>query len=225
MRHRVRAIATLFVAAALAACQQATPEPPSGQAGSPRAARTTPQGPVVAFLGDSLTAGYDLPEAQAFPALLGERLAEDGIPIRVINAGVSGDTSAGGLRRLDWLLTQHPDAVVVELGANDGLRGQPVTQLEENLREVVEKARAAGAKVLLLGMRLPPSYGPLYVRQFEAVYPRVANELKVAFVPFLLEGVAGRAELTLQDGMHPNAAGHRIVAKNLVPPLRRLLER
>lgn len=234
MRHRARAMLFLLLGlstalTALTGCQQATPAPaarqgrPATPADSPPGA--PPTGPLVAFLGDSLTAGYELPEAQAFPALVGDRLRKEGVPIRVVNAGVSGDTSAGGLRRLDWLLSQHPDVVVVELGANDGLRGQPVAEMETNLRAIVEKIRAAGARVLLLGMRLPPSYGPLYVRRFEAVYPRIARELHVPLVPFLLEGVAGRPDLTLPDGLHPNAAGHRIAAENVLPSLRTLLGR
>lgn len=224
MPHRARVTVFLLLTLALpllTSCQQATPEPQPRQ-GRPAAAPV--EGPLVAFLGDSITAGYELPEAQAFPALLGERLRQGGIPVRIVNAGVSGDTAAGGLRRLDWLLSQHPDVLVVELGANDGLRGRPVEEMAANLRSILQKARAAGARALLLGMRLPPSYGPLYVRRFEAVFPRLAEEQKVPLLPFLLEGVAGRPDLTLPDGLHPNAAGHRILAENLLPLLRDLLE-
>ncbi len=193
----------------------------------PRQARipptTAPEGPLVVFLGDSLTAGFGLGEPQAFPAILGEKLEHEGRPIRVVNAGVSGDTSAGGLRRLDWVLGLRPDVLVVGLGANDGLRGQPAAAVEANLRAIIVRAREAGVSVVLLGMRLPPNLGPAYVEKFEAVYPRLARELDVPLVPFLLKGVAARPDLNLEDGIHPNADGQRIVAENVLPVLARSL--
>ena len=175
------------------------------------------------FLGDSLTAGYGLAEDEAFPALLGAQLRERGRPVRVVNAGVSGDTSAGGLRRLPWLLTQRPDVLVVALGANDGLRGLPVTLTEDNLRAIVSQARGAGARVLLLGLRLPPNLGADYVRAFEAVYPRVAKETGVPLVPFFLEGVGGVAALNQEDGIHPTGEGQRRIADTVLPHLMPLL--
>jgi len=184
-----------------------------------------PQGPLVVFLGDSLTAGYGLTEEEAFPARLGTALREGGHPVRVVNAGVSGDTSAGGLRRLPWLLTQHPDVLVVALGANDGLRGLPVSLTEENLRGIVSRARGAGARVLLLGLRLPPNLGADYIRAFEAVYPRVARETGVPLVPFFLEGVGGVAALNQEDGIHPTAEGQRRIAATVLPYLEALVER
>jgi acyl-CoA thioesterase-1 len=195
-------------------------EPPAAApsaARSPAALASAPDLPKVVFLGDSLTAGYRLPVAEAFPALLAERLAASGRPARVVNAGVSGDTTAGGLARLDWILSQQPDLVVVELGANDGLRGLPLEASEANLRAIVEGSRAAGAEVLLLAMRLPPNYGADYTRSFEAIYPRVAAEAGATLVPFFLAGIAGQPELNLPDGIHPNAAGHRRAAENLLP--------
>jgi acyl-CoA thioesterase-1 len=179
--------------------------------------------PVVVFLGDSLTAGLGLSAEQSFPSLVADRLARERLPIRAVNAGVSGDTSAGGLRRLPWLLRQDPDVVVVELGANDALRGQPVAGIEANLRQIVERARAAGASVLLVGLQLPPSYGNQYADQFAAIYPRLAAELEVPLLPFLLEGVAGRRELNLADGLHPNAQGHHRIAELLAPHLAEVL--
>src|SRR5262249_31245240 len=131
--------------------------------------------------------------------------------------------SAGGLRRLSWVLRQHPDLVVVELGANDGLRGQPVAGIESNLRQVVELARAAGSSVLLLGVRVPPSLGGEYATDFAAVYPRVAHDLGVALVPFFLEGVGGRPELNQPDGIHPNVRGHQIVARTVAPAVAEVL--
>ncbi|HEX5045455.1 MAG TPA: arylesterase [Candidatus Polarisedimenticolaceae bacterium] len=182
-----------------------------------------PEGPLVVFLGDSLTAGYGLGEDQAFPALLGAALRDAGRPVRVVNAGVSGDTSAGGLRRLPWLLAQHPDVLVVALGANDGLRGLAVSLTEENLRRIVADGQRAGARVLLLGLRLPPNLGTDYVQAFEAVYPRVARETGVPLVPFFLEGVGGVAELNQEDGIHPTAEGQRRIAATVLPYLRPLV--
>ncbi len=193
--------------------------------GGESSARSPAAQPVrrVVFLGDSLTAGYGLGEEQAYPALLGEMLAAEGAPVRVVNAGVSGDTSAGGLSRLDWILRQKPDAVVVELGPNDGLRGLPLEMTEKNLREIVTRCRAAGARVLLVGMQIPPNYGPDYAGAFRDLYPRLAEELGVPLVPFLLAGVGGEPDLNLPDGLHPNAEGHRIVARNVLPYLREVL--
>jgi acyl-CoA thioesterase-1 len=180
--------------------------------------------PTVVFLGDSLTAGLGLEEADAFPSRVGEILASAGRPVRVVNGGVSGDTSAGGLRRIDWMLRQKPTVVVVWLGANDGLRGFPVEETEKNLRSIVQKARGAGAKVLLCGMLVPPSYGPVYQTSFSALFPRLARELHVAFSPFPLGDVAGKPGLNLPDGVHPNPEGQRlvaaVVAKDLAPLLR-----
>lgn len=184
--------------------------------------------PVVVFLGDSLTAGLSLEEDQAFPAVAGELLAAEGLPVEVRNAGVSGDTSAGGLARLDWQLRQRPDFLFLCLGANDGLRGQPVAGIEANLREIIERSRAAGVDVVLAGIRMPPNYGPEYAEQFEAIYPRLAAAYDLPFVPFLLEGVAAEATLNLPDGIHPNPEGHRIIGRTvadaLAPRIRALHE-
>jgi len=213
--------------------QLAGPSPPSAPTGLPQPPAAAGNGPdqgertaapLVLFLGDSLTAGYGLAEGEAFPALLGELLEADGHPIRVLNAGVSGDTSAGGLRRLDWLLSQKPSIVVVELGANDGLRGLPLEHTEENLREILLRVRADGAQPLLVGMQVPPNYGPEYAPAFAEIFPRLAKSLDVPLVGFLLDGVGGRPELNLADGIHPTAEGHRILAENVLPRLRLLVE-
>jgi len=177
------------------------------------------EAPLVVFLGDSLSAGYGLPARDSFPAIVERKLAERGTPIRVVNAGVSGDTTAGGLSRLPWLLQQKPDVVVVELGGNDGLRGQPPEAIERNLRAIVEKAKSAGAKVILLGMAMPPSYGASYARRFREIYPRVARDLEVPLVEGFLEGVGGVSALNLADGIHPTAEGHERLADNVVPAL------
>jgi acyl-CoA thioesterase I len=196
---------------------------PRTAAPSPLPAASAPPAPAVVFLGDSLTAGLGLAADQAYPALLARALAGDGYAVRVINAGVSGDTSAGGLRRLRWLLAQHPAVVVVGLGGNDALRGQPPAEIERNLRAIVTQARQAGAQVLLLGMQIPPNYGPDYTSAFAAIYPRIARELHVPLVPFLLAGVGGVAELNQADGIHPTAEGQVKVAANVKPYLEELL--
>lgn len=203
---------------------------PPGGAASPapavepaKADATAADLPTVVFLGDSLTAGYQLAEQQAWPALVAERLAEAGLPIRAVNAGVSGDTSAGGLARLDWVLRAEPDVVVVELGANDALRGQDLESIESNLRRIVERLREEGVAVLLVGLQIPPNYGPDYARRFTELFPRLAAEYDLPLVPFLLERVAGDASLNLGDRIHPNAAGHRIIAETVAPHLRPLV--
>jgi acyl-CoA thioesterase-1 len=173
--------------------------------------------PLVIFLGDSLTAGHGLAVDEAFPALVAKALRDKGRPIRVVNAGVSGDTTSMGLERTGWLLDQKPDVLVLGLGVNDAFRGQPVDRIEGNLRAIVARAKAAGARVLLLGMRVPTNYGPQYGEAFAAIYPRIAKSEKVDLMPFLLDGVGGHGELNLEDGIHPNAAGQRIVAANLLP--------
>lgn len=190
---------------------------------TPSPSTQTARLPRVIFLGDSLTAGLGVDASQAYPAVVGETLKGQGRPIEVVNAGVSGDTTAGGLRRLDWLLRQKPDVVVVGLGGNDGLRGLDVKASEENLRRIVRKSQDAGASVLLLGMLIPPNYGPEYVESFRALYPRVAKETGVELVPFLLEGVGGDPRLNQPDGIHPTAEGHRVVAGTVLPHLRKLV--
>jgi acyl-CoA thioesterase-1 len=214
------ALAALIPAGLLVTAAAAAPVPAARPAPAPAAA---PPPPVVVFLGDSLTAGLGLAEEQAYPALLARQLKAEGKPARVINAGVSGDTTAGGLSRLGWLLNQHPALVVVALGGNDGLRGLPVAEVEGNLRQIIRRAQAAGAGVLLLGMRLPPNYGP-YADQFTAVYPKLARELGVPLVPFLLKDVGGIRTLNQADGIHPTAKGQEIVAKNVLPYLEKALE-
>lgn len=203
----------------------AEPAPAPDPAAGDRAATGRPAGdrPTVVFLGDSLTAGYQLAEEQAWPALVAERLAEEGLPIRAVNAGVSGDTSAGGLARLDWVLRAEPDVVVVELGANDALRGQDLASTESNLRRIVERLREEGVAVLLVGLQIPPNYGPDYAQRFTALFPRLAAEYDLPLVPFLLERVAGETSLNLGDRIHPNAEGHRIIAETVAPHLRPLV--
>jgi len=188
-------------------------------------ARTPAAERVLVILGDSLTAGLGVAREEAYPALLEARLRRDGFAYRVVNAGVSGDTSAGGLRRVDWVLRARPDLVVVALGANDGLRAQPVQALRDNLTAIVTRLRAAGARVLLAGMRLPPNYGADYTAAFAGAFPAVARATSVPLLPFLLDGVAGDPALNQADGIHPNASGHRVMAETLWRALRPHLEK
>ena len=181
--------------------------------------------PVIVALGDSLTAGFGVLPDEAFPALLEARLRREGYAYRVVNAGVSGDTSAAALRRVDWVLRAQPSIVIVALGANDGLRHQSVTAMRANLVAIVRRLRAAGAAVLLVGMRVPPNYGPEYSRAFTAAFSEAARTTGVALAPFLLDGVAGDPHLNQPDGIHPTAEGQRIIADKLWPHLKPLLRK
>lgn len=182
----------------------------AGHSAPPSEARRT-----VVFLGDSLTAGLGLPLEQAYPSLIEARLRTEHRPWKVVNAGISGDTTAGGLARLDWIYRQKVDVLVVALGANDGLRGIPAGQTEKNLRAILRRARKEGSRVLLVGIRLPDNFGPQAQARFAAIYPRLAAEFRVPLVPFLLEGVAMEPGLNQPDGIHPNAEGARKVADHL----------
>lgn len=174
-------------------------------------------GPLVAFLGDSLTSGWRLPEAEAYPALVGRSLRERGQPVRLLNAGVSGATVAQGLARLDGVLAKKPAVLVVALGINDGLRGLPLDAAERGLTTIVERGQAAGARVVLVGMRIPDApHGGAYAARFADSYPRLAAERRLHFVPFLLDGVAGVRDRNFPDGLHPNAAGHARLAQNVL---------
>jgi acyl-CoA thioesterase-1 len=181
--------------------------------------------PRIVFLGDSLTAGLGLPSDQSFPSLIGRRLEAGGYDYEVVNAGVSGDTSAGGLRRLDWSLQGDVQVLVLALGANDGLRGLPANEMKKNLTAVLDRAGARGITVVLAGMEAPPNFGADYTREFREVYTELAREHRVRFVPFLLQGVAGVAAFNQGDGIHPNARGAERVAEvvwaELEPALRR----
>jgi acyl-CoA thioesterase-1 len=179
---------------------------------------------VVVALGDSITAGLGVAADEAFPARLEARLRAEGYAYRVVNAGVSGDTTAGGLRRVDWALRSSPEVVIVALGANDGLRGQSPPAMRANLDEIVARLQAAGARVLLAGMRLPPNYGGEYTKEFEAVFPAVARGARITLMPFLLDGVAGVPRLNQADGIHPTAAGQQVIADHIWPYLRPLLK-
>jgi acyl-CoA thioesterase-1 len=174
---------------------------------------------VIVTFGDSLTAGYGVTPSEAYPGRLHARLASEGYRYRIVNAGVSGDTTAGGLRRVDWALSVKPAIAIVALGANDGLRGQNVTEMERNLERIVERFQSGGARVLLAGMKLPPNYGGRYAGDFERAFAHAASRRGVVLMPFLLEGVGGDPSLNFPDGIHPTAEGHRIIADRLWPYL------
>ena len=173
---------------------------------------------VILFYGDSLTAGYGLSQEQAFPALVENLLKEKGKKVRVINAGLSGETSAGGLSRIDWILRQPIDIFVLELGANDGLRGLPVEETIKNLQSIMDKVttKYPNVKFVLAGMMVPPNMGLEYTEKFKNIYPALAKKNDAVLLPFLLEGVAGDESLNLPDGIHPNVKGHWIVARNVL---------
>ena len=179
---------------------------------------------TILIVGDSISAAFGLDTRLGWVSLLEQRLSKEGHDDKVINASISGDTSAGGLARLPALLAEHkPDVVIVELGGNDGLRGQLPAQLKQNLASMIEASQQAGAKVLLLGMQLPPNYGARYTQAFAAVYGELANEKKVALVPFFLEGVGGKPELMQADRIHPAAGAQGLLLDNVWPVLKPLL--
>jgi acyl-CoA thioesterase-1 len=177
------------------------------------------------FLGDSLTAGLGLDIEQSVPSLVQKHLDAEGYKYEVVNAGVSGDTSAGGLRRLDWSLDGDVRILVLELGANDGLRGLPVTQMKRNLQTIIQTTTRRGIDVLLTGMEAPPNYGATYTAEFRRAFRDLAAEERVAFMPFYLLEVAGIPTLNIADGIHPNPAGAQIVEANLWRSLKPLLEK
>ena len=178
---------------------------------------------VILAFGDSLTAGYGLALAESFPSRLEAALREAGVEARVINAGVSGDTTAAGLRRIDWALGENPALVILELGANDGLRGLDPDQTRANLDAILNRIAAKGARVLLTGMRAPRNLGPEYAARFDAMFPALAAKHDIAFYPFFLEGVAMDPALNQPDGIHPNPAGVDVIVRSILPHVRRAL--
>jgi acyl-CoA thioesterase-1 len=230
LMSRAASIPVVLVALIGAACGQ--PEGAVVEAKRPAASATdrTPTAkpstsPRIVFLGDSLTAGYGLAKEESVPSLIGSRLRTEGYDYEVVNACVSGDTSAGGLSRLDWSLEGNVRVLVIELGGNDGLRGLPVENLKQNLIAIITRAKQRGIKVVLTGMEAPPNFGAAYTAEFRRVYRDVAKDHDVTFVPFFLEGVAGNPALNIADGIHPNAEGARIVERTIWRALEPLIEK
>jgi len=210
------ALSLTVVACGSRADDREEPRTPSARAPAPASAPAPAAGrPRIVALGDSLTAGLGLSTTDAYPALLQQKIQAEGLDFEVVNAGVSGDTSAGGLSRLDWALEGDVRVLIVALGGNDALRGLPTDQLQQNLAQIIERAQAKGITVILAGMEAPPNYGRDYIVAFHKVYPALAKQYNVALVPFLLQGVAGSEGLNQRDGIHPTAAGARVVAANV----------
>ncbi len=215
------------LALALCGCRQqetASSAPAASEAPKP-AARPADTRPEIACFGDSLTAGLGLEPEQSFPSLLQRELDREGYRYRVANFGVSGDTTQDGLERVSLVLADKPVLVVLELGANDGLRGQPVAVTEDNLGKIIQALQQAGVQVLLAGITLPPNYGPAYIGKFRAVYPELAAKYRIPLIPFLLAGVGGDGRLMQRDGLHPNAEGTVVVAHTVLQSLKPLIKK
>lgn len=210
-------------------CQTAPSAVKPAEPGAPAASTPTEKRkdtrPVIVAFGDSLTAGYGLPESENYTTLLQEKLDAAGYQYRVVNAGVSGDTSAGGARRLDWSLEGDVKFMILELGGNDGLRGLPVTELKKNLAQIIEAAQARKITVILAGMEAPPNLGAAYANSFRQVYRDLARQYSVVLIPFVLEGVGGKPELNQPDGIHPNAEGEKVFTENVWRVLEPVLAR
>lgn len=230
MLHLIRAAAILcFISGAVifSACGVSVAEQQTNKRveKKPPAQITSDRPKIVAF-GDSLTAGFGLAEKESYPYLLQERLKADGYDYEVINAGVSGETSLGGLERIDWVLEQENVRILVlELGANDLLRGLPVAKMKDNLDRIIKRAKAKNVEVLLCGMLAPPTMGAQYQREFVTVFPDLATANKVEFLPFVLEGIALDPKLNQSDGIHPNAEGAKVLMANVYEALQPLLKK
>jgi acyl-CoA thioesterase-1 len=213
--------------ALLCSCKQeeARREPARAPVSAPTATPKADSRPAIVCFGDSLTAGFGVDPGRSYPDLLQQTLDSRGYHYRVVNLGESGDTTQDGLDRISLALMEKPRLVILEFGANDGLRGQPVANTENNLAQMIETLQKAGVQVVLAGITLPPNYGPDYIRRFDAIFPALAQRYNLPRIPFLLEGAAGHANLMQQDGLHPNAAGTRLVAGNVLKVLEPLLTR
>ena len=220
------AILILLATAVFSACNVSTAEhQPAKKTEKPPITIVTDKPKIVAF-GDSLTAGFGLAEKESYPYLLQERLHREGYNYEVVNAGISGDTSLGGVERIDWVLEmENVEVLVLELGANDLLRGVPVKQMKDNLDKIIRKAKAKKVKVLLTGMLAPPSVGAQYQRDYTNAFPDLASEHKVKFLPFILENIALNRNLNQADGIHPNAEGAKIMTENVYKTLKPMLKK
>ncbi len=210
-----------FVAALLVIAAVASFSPGTQAAAVVSATDDRPR--IVAF-GDSLTAGLGVAAEDAYPSQLQRRLDRDGFRYRVINAGVSGDTTAGGVRRMAWVLKSRPQLIILELGGNDGLRGLSLRETKANLERIIQQCRSASVPVVLAGMKLPPNYGAEYTNGFESMYPALAKKYHLVLIPFFLDGVAGSTSLNQADGIHPTAEGYRIIVDKVFETVRPLLE-
>ena len=230
------AVGVLLLTSGVGGCEPKEPAlpnetHPARNVASSNVSSDSSQGPVVAepprivAFGNSLTAGLGVSPDQSYPAQLQHRLREAGYHYEVINAGVSGETTAGGLRRLTWILKSRPSMVILELGANDGLRGQPLSLMASNLTKIIEGLQEAGVEVVLAGMQIPPNYGLAYTTGFASMFERLAQDHSVTLIPFFLEGVAARKDLNQADGIHPTAEGYRIVVHTVFDVIEPLLKK
>lgn len=224
---RIKILFSLVIVLAISACRnQEKSVEQSNQGEKTRMQITASQGlKTILFFGNSLTAGYGVDPSEAFPALIQEKIDSLKLPYQVVNAGLSGETTAGGKSRIDWILRQKVDVFVLELGANDGLRGIPVTETAKNLQDIIDKVKAKypNAKLVMAGMQVPPNMGSRYSTEFRAVFHQVAEKNKMAFVPFLLKGVGGNTDFNQSDGIHPTVRGHEILANNVWDILKDIL--
>jgi acyl-CoA thioesterase-1 len=227
----MRIIAVVLIVVSLGACDQTQPAPgpapapaPASPSPSPSPSQRDDRG-VILFVGTSLTAGYGIGAEFAYPALIQARLDSAGLPYRVVNAGISGETSAGGLRRIDWALQQPVKVLVLELGANDGLRGLDPDSMKRNLDEIIGRTREKNpaAEIVIAGMQAPPNLGARYTQRFRSVFGELADKYDAELIPFLLEGVAARPDLNQSDGIHPTVEGQRVIAETVWTHLRPLL--
>lgn len=223
----MRTFVMICFAAVVISCNEKTESPTAAK--NDTTARDVKSAPAarktILFFGNSITAGYGLDQSEAFPSRIQEKIDSMNAPYKVINAGVSGETSSGGNSRIDWILKQPVDIFVLELGGNDGLRGIPLTETKKNLQAIVEKVKTKNpsVKIVVAGMQIPPNMGKKYTTEFRSMYPKLANRNDSKLIPFLLEGVGGHADLNLEDGIHPTAEGHRILANNVWSVLRTML--
>lgn len=227
MQRNKKKVSVIIVSIILLLSACTNNEKPAGnsQNNTVKDSTTVSKKKTIVFFGNSLTAGYGLSPSQAFPAIIQKKIDSLGLPYQVINAGVSGETSSGGKTRIDWILRQPIDIFVLELGANDGLRGIPLSETKKSLQAIIDKVKAKnpGTKLLFAGMQIPPNMGQTYTTEFRNIYTELAEKNAMTLIPFLLEGVGGETSLNQEDGIHPTAEGHRIVANNLWKQLEKSL--
>ena len=214
-----------FIIMLFSSCSDNKKPTASDQNNIPKESTTNIKKKTIVFYGNSLTAGYGVSPSEAFPAIIQKKIDSLGLPYNVVNAGVSGETSSGGKTRIDWILREPVDIFILELGANDGLRGTPLSETKKNLQDIIDKVKAKypNTKLVFAGMEIPPNMGQVYTTEFRNIYTELAAKNNMTLIPFLLEGVGGEPELNQADGIHPNEEGSLIVAKNVWKQLEKLL--
>ena len=225
MTHLIRYVFVVLVSILSLSCGQNEKQVNSSKPAKEDTSTATRAVKTIIFFGNSLTAGYGLEPSSAFPALIQKKIDSLDLPYKVINAGVSGETSSGGNSRIDWILEQQVNIFVLELGANDGLRGIPMTETKTNLQSIIDKVKSKypEAKIIIAGMQMPPNMGAQYTSEFRAIFPELARKNNSRLIPFILEGVGGEVKFNQDDGIHPTAEGHQIVSENVWKELKPLL--